>query len=134
MNKKQTIESLVHNLMFHGCQHLNVTTAKELAEKIVEGKIPTLTVYDVTETIDFQKKVTIQSNANKAAAIQAMEKFIPERISKDAEFSAEVQHWYKMFISSSLCSGKNVPESIRDAWEAIHHVYGDLGSDLIAQE
>lgn len=70
-----------------------------------------------------------QSQANQKVMEEVLEKMLPKH-----DLEAEVKHWHKSFISSAMCSGKGVAESIQDADDAISCIYGALGFKLVTQK
>lgn len=67
--------------------------------------------------------------ANKKAIEDILEKVLPKH-----DLQGEIRHWHRSFISSSMCSGKSVAESIEDANDAITSLYGALDFELITQK
>ena len=128
MDKKQLTKKLVNDLMFYGCQSLTTDKAIELAENILNNKVPFFTA---TIDSELEDKVAIQAAANKSAAIEVMDRFLPEKPTDSEAIRAEAKHWHKVFISSAMGGGKGVAESIEDATEAISSIYGALDFELV---
>jgi len=127
MDKNQAIKKLAHELMFYGCQKLTVPLAYELAESVLDNKVPFLKLNNGEE---FKDNVALQAEATKNAATEALAKFVPEKLSEEAAFEAEVKHWHKVFISASLSRGSHVEDCITRADIAIEKLYGKLDFKL----
>ena len=127
MSELHGLSALVQDLMFHGSQKLTLPVALEIAENILKNKVPSL---PVTTPEEYKDRVGINSEANKNAAIEAMSKFIHEKVSDEVAFISEVKHWHKVFVSASISLGLDVPYCVEKANQAITELYGQLNFEF----
>jgi hypothetical protein len=120
MNREQATKELVEDLMFHGCQKLTCDLALELAESILDNKVPFISV---RTSDDFKENVAIQAAKNKEVMIEVMSNFLPKDISADEALNQDMNYWKNIFISSCLCAGKSVEDSIEHANRAVTEIY-----------